>query len=122
MKAKLETWARVAEIASAVAVVVSQRDADPDNVPAASWERCLNYYFMQFNSWEYMYYQNLDDSIPRQLWVGADSYFKSLVGTKPGYIRFWKEIETAFDEPFRSYVTEEFRRGSPEPTVQGGLQ
>jgi hypothetical protein len=41
---------------------------------------------------------------------GADAYFKALVQTKPGYVRFWNEMETAFDEPFRAYVTAEFRR------------
>jgi len=74
---------------------------------------CLNYYFMQFNSWEYMYYQNVDESIPRQLWIGADSYFKTLVQTKPGYVRFWSEMQGAFDEPFKSYAAQQFRRGSP---------
>jgi hypothetical protein len=153
MKSKLETWARIAEIAGAIAVIVSviylglqisantkllrsqahfnalslgQRplelmveneslagvvtecDSKPDDVPAAAWMRCLNYYLMQFNAWEYFYYQNLDDSIPKELWVGADSYFKSLVKTKPGYQRSWRELQTTFDEPFRSYVTDEF--------------
>jgi hypothetical protein len=46
-----------------------------------------------------MYYQNRDSSIPQQLWVGADAYFITLVQTKPGYVRFWNEMETAFDDP-----------------------
>lgn len=103
-KPKLETLARVAEMAAAVAVVVSviylgkqiadntkllrsqshfnaislgqrplellmeneslageviQCNANPGGVAAATWERCRNYYFMQFNAWEYMYYQNV---------------------------------------------------------------
>lgn len=131
-KPTLATWALIAEIASAVALVVSvvylarqitdntrllrsqahfnaltlaqrpleimveneslagaviQCDANPDAVAAASCERCLNYYFMQFNAWEYMYYQNRDESIPRELWNGADAYFKILVETKPGYVK-----------------------------------
>jgi hypothetical protein len=65
---------------------------------------------MQFNSWEYMYYQHRDGSIPKQLWVGADAYFKSLVQTKPGYVRMWNEVEEAVDEPFRSYAAQEFRQ------------
>ena len=154
-KSRLESWALIAEIASAVALVVTviylarqitdntrllrsqahynaltlaqrpleiiveneslagavaQCDADPDAVAAASWERCLNYYFMQFNAWEYMYYQNRDDSIPPELWLGADAYFKTLVETKPGYVRFWAETASAFDEPFRSYADQELRR------------
>ena len=30
--------------------------------------------------------------------------------TKPGYGRFWSEFAPAFDEPFRSYVTNEFAK------------
>jgi len=41
-----------------------QCDAHPNGVAAMTWQRCANYYFMQFNSWEYMYYQNRDRSIP----------------------------------------------------------
>jgi hypothetical protein len=85
---------------------------------ATTWARWANYYFMQFNSWEYMYYQNRDGSIPQQLWVGADAYFKTLVQTKPGYVRFWNEMETAFDEPFRSYATQEFRRRAAFPAAK----
>jgi hypothetical protein len=162
MKVKLETLARVAEIAGAIAVVVSviylalqisantkllrsqahynaislgqrplelmveneslaglvaQCNAAPNDVSAATWERCLNYYLMQFNAWEYFYYQSLDDSIPKELWVGADSYYKSLVKAKLGYRRSWRELQTTFDEPFRSYVADEFHRSSPGPAA-----
>ena len=69
----------------------------PREVSAADWSwRCPNYYFMQFNAWEYMYYQHGDEAIPKELWVGADSYFKLLSATKPGYTRLWNEIETGF--------------------------
>lgn len=36
--------------------------------------------------------------------------FKELVETKPGLTRFWSEFHTSFDEPFRSYVTQEFAK------------
>jgi hypothetical protein len=39
--------------------------------------------FMQFNAWEYLYYQNRDESIPKELWVGADESFKQFIETKP---------------------------------------
>ena len=93
-----------------LAGAVIECDANPNGVAATTWARCANYYFMQFNSWEYMYYQNRDRSIPQQLWVGADAYFNTLLQTKPGYLRFWNEMETAFDEPFRSYATQESRQ------------
>jgi hypothetical protein len=57
-------------------------------------------------------------SIPQQLWVGADAYFKMLVQTNPGYVRFWNEMETAFDEPFRTCATQEFRLRSALPAVK----
>lgn len=153
MRFRLETFARVAEIAGALAVVVSviylaaqitsqtkllrsqahfnalqlgqrplelmveneglaaivqQCNADPNGVPAAVWLRCQNYFFMQFNAWEYFFYQNGDESIPKELWGGADGYFKAAIAQQPAFGRAWKEISVGFDEPFRSYVNQEF--------------
>jgi hypothetical protein len=44
----------------------------------------------------------------QQLWMGADAYHKSLIQTKPGFTRFWSEFHTSFDEPFHSYIMQEF--------------
>ena len=127
---KLERWALFAEIAGAVAVVLSvaylalqisdnntllrsqahynaleltQRpleimlesenlagvmvecESDPEVVDQTSWARCSNYYFMQFNGWDYLYYQHDDKSIPAQLWIGADAYFKQQVLANLGF-------------------------------------
>lgn len=151
----LEYWALIAEIAGAIAVVMSviylgvqvrantkvlrsqahfnalslaQRPfelvieneglskilntgfATPEALSPEDWTRCSYYMFMQFNAWEYLYYQHQDESIPKELFVGADAFFKQLVETKAGYRRFWSEYETAFDEPFRSYVSTEFAK------------
>jgi len=158
-KPKLKTLARFAEMAAALAVVVSvaylgkqisdntkllrsqshfnaielgqrpiqlmveneslardviQCSASPDSVEAATWERCRNFYFMQFNSWEYFYYQNIDGSIPPELWIGADEYFKDLLKTKPAYARFWSEMQAGFAEPFKSYAARQIPQSSPE--------
>ena len=94
--------------------------ASPEKLSAPQWFRCANYLFMEFNSWEYLYYQNIDGSIPKQLWVGADAYFKDLVKTKPGLKRFSSEYQHAFDEPFRSYVTNEFTKKSSLETPRAG--
>jgi hypothetical protein len=91
-----------------LARVMVECESDPEGVDRTSWERCSNYYFMQFNSWEYLYYQHDDSSIPSQLWEGADAYFKQQVLANRGYARFWSQWQIAFDEPFRSYVTAEF--------------
>lgn len=88
--------------------VLANCDSDPDSVDRTSWYRCRGYYLLQFNSWEYLYYQNDDGSIPPQLWNGADSSFKHRIATRPGYRRFWLEMQLAFDEPFRSYLEAQF--------------
>ena len=97
-----------------LAGVVAQCDVHPAQATPTNWARCQNYYFMQFNAWEYMYYQRKDGSIPLELWRGADASFRHRVATKPGYRRFWSEYRIAFDEPFKSYVEEEFRRPQPK--------
>lgn len=93
-----------------LASVVNRGYASPLALSADEWARFGNYAFIGFNAWEYLYYQNRDRAIPKELWVGADAYFKELVETKPGLTRFWSEFHTSFDEPFRSYVTQEFAK------------
>ena len=102
-----------------LAGVIIACNASPDQVSTATWERCLNYYFMQFNAWEYMYYEYIDESIPRQLWIGADASYKALVKAKPGYVRFWSEMQEAFDEPFRSYAAKQIPPSSPARASEG---
>lgn len=87
----------------------------PDTLSDEDWIRCSYYVFMQMNAWEYLYYQNRDGSIPKELWVGADASFKQMLATQAGYSRFWKEWDTSFDEPFRSYVAKEFAKAPVTP-------
>jgi hypothetical protein len=91
-----------------LARVIADCDEHPDTVSKGSWYRCSSYYLMQFNGWEYLYYQHNDGSIPSQLWNGADGSFKYRVATRPGYRRFWAETQLAFDEPFKSYLAAQF--------------
>jgi len=101
----------------ALATVLNVADATPGALSAVDRSRVSTYTFMQFNAWEYFYYQHRDGSIPKELWVGADDYFKSLIATKPGHARFWTESRTWYDEPFRSYVAEEFAKRPASPTA-----
>lgn len=164
-KTTLEYWALIAEIAGAIAVVMSvvylgvqirantkvlrsqahfnalslaQRPfemvienedlskilnisfATPQALSPEEWTRCSYYMFMEFNAWEYLYYQHRDGSIPKQLWAGADASFKQSIETKAGYARFWSEREIAFDEPFRSYVSNEFAKKNAAETPRDG--
>jgi hypothetical protein len=68
--------------------------------------------FLQVNSWEYLYYQHRDGSIPTEYWAGAQDYYGRLVATNPGYGRFWSANKSSFDEPFRSYATGEFAKSA----------
>ncbi len=100
-----------------LANIVSVALETPEALSAAEWLRCSNHMFLQVNAWEYLYYQHRDDSVPKELWVGGDSYYRRLVQTKPGLSHFWSEYQAVFDEPFRSYVTQEFAKkpAPPEP-------
>ena len=80
----------------------------PDALSEIDWARCSSYMFLQFNQWEYLYYQHRDGSIPTEYWIGAEDYYRNMVRGRPGYARFWSGNKTSFDEPFRSYAAEAF--------------
>ncbi|HQR23344.1 MAG TPA: hypothetical protein PL152_04610 [Steroidobacteraceae bacterium] len=102
-----------------LARVVKRAYESPEALSDVEWERASNYMYMQFNAWEYVYYQDKDGSIPRQLMVGTDAYHKSIIASKPGYVRFWREFGHTFDDPFRSYVTAEFARRAAANEARG---
>jgi hypothetical protein len=79
-------------------------NSEPDSVSVDEWERCRWFYFLQMNGWEYTYYQNLERTIPEQLWFGVDGVMRQYVAHRSGYARFWNETAIGFAEPFRSYV------------------
>jgi hypothetical protein len=76
----------------------------PYEVEQSVWPRCSHYYFIAANGWEYAYYQNLDEAIPPELWVGSNRYWANQAATVPGWVRFWEEVSIGFGEPFRSHV------------------
>lgn len=90
--------------------VLYQCDIEPYQVEPSEWSRCLNYYFMQANGWEYTYYQNLEDSLPPELWLGVDGYMGELATSNRGWVRFWSETAHAFGEPFRTYIDMRIRK------------
>ena len=90
--------------------------ATPEALSDVDWVRCSSYMFLQFNPWEYLYYQHRDGSIPTEYWVGAEDYYRSLVAMKPGYARFWSGNQSSFDEPFRSYAAQEFAKKPAPPS------
>jgi hypothetical protein len=92
-------------------------DASPDTVSTADWQRCLNYYFILMNTWEYTYYSNHDKALPIQVWNGADVYFKALFKSA-GYRQFWSEYNMAYAQPFHAYAQAAYEvsvRSSPDP-------
>ncbi len=88
----------------------------PHETTVDEWERCSSFYFIMYNSWEYTYYQDGNDALPKGLHVGADAYFRGFL-SKPGYRRFWPEYREAYGEPFRSYVEELFIAAKPPPLI-----
>jgi hypothetical protein len=60
-----------------LANAVNVYNATPNAVSADDWDRCLNYNLMIFNAFEYWFYEHQDGSIPDDLWLGADTYWKS---------------------------------------------
>ncbi len=88
-------------------------DATPYEVTPAEWERCGLFYFTEMNSFEYVYYQQGLDALPRGFADGAFGYYKGML-TAPGYRRFWKEYQDGYGEPFRSYLEASF---PPLPTT-----
>jgi hypothetical protein len=95
--------------------IVNVGYATPDALSDVDWARCSSYMFLQFNQWEYLYYQHRDGSIPTEYWVGAEDYYRNMVAGRPGYARFWSGNKSSFDEPFRSYAALAFTK-EPAPT------
>jgi len=81
-----------------------QCDKAPYEVEESDWLRCVTYFIMQANGWEYTYYQHLDEAGPPSLWLGVDGYVSNEARTKKGWVRFWQETVEGFGEPFRSHV------------------
>jgi hypothetical protein len=100
-----------------LARIASLGYATPEALNEVEWAKFGNYMFLQFNAWEFFYYQHRDGQIPKELWEGAYGYYRDLIDTRPGLARFWAEFEGSYDEPFRSYVAQEFGSKSAEAAV-----
>ena len=87
-----------------LSILVGRCQAGHDDLSSAVLARCNQYALMEINGWEYLYYQHLDNSIPPQLWLGSDAYYRNEIQTKAGYAKFWKDYHIAYAEPFHSYV------------------
>jgi hypothetical protein len=95
-----------------LAEAIYQCAREPHGASDSVWLRCSNYYNTLFNGWEYVYYQNLAETVPPELSEGYDAWFSAEVQSNAGYARFWKERAQAFAEPFHSHVEEVFRANS----------
>jgi hypothetical protein len=112
-------WAAVSGLALAVTFIAIYRQLRLQRLQMRENTKVLRSqaHFMQFNGWEYCYYQYRDESIPKELWVGTDNTLRAWIDTKPGLARFWSEARVSFDEPFRSEVDQQFAR-KPAPKVR----
>lgn len=95
--------------------IVTRAHRDPYKLSDEEWQRCQRLFFMEFNSWEYCYYQHADKALHKELWIGADAYYREILIPQAAYGRFWAEYAEAFDDPFRSYVQAQFDVQSDMP-------
>ena len=95
-----------------LSILVGRCQSGDDDLSSAVLARCNQYALMEINGWEYLYYQHLDNSIPPQLWLGSDAYYRNEIQTKAGYAKFWKDYHIAYAEPFHSYVAAIFAEAS----------
>ena len=103
-----------------LSAIVTVGSATPDALSETDRARFSAYCFMQFNGWEYAYYQFHDGSIPKELWLGTDTYLSDQLQRNPGVARVWTESRHAFDDPFRSHVEQVIATGAApaEPFVK----
>ena len=87
-----------------LAEVVFECYEQPREVSESQWLRCAGFYFLEMNGWEYAYYQNIDESIPPELWEGIDAGLGETMRTSAAHARLWEERREMFDVPFRSHV------------------
>ena len=89
-----------------LAELVVKCDRGIDELTEGQTKQCLYYYFVLFNTWEYMYYQNIDESLPEAFWDGSNAYYRGELRNTQGFRIFWENNEEAFAEPFKSHVLE----------------
>ena len=87
-----------------LANIIRRGYADPEQLTADEWYRFGQYQVIAINAWEYYYYENNKETLPTELWVGANAYYVKLMRETPGLRKFWKEFEHIYAEPFHSYV------------------
>ena len=97
---------------SDLARIVEKGYINPDSLVSVDQLRFYDHQFLSFNGWEYLYYANQSESIPKSLWIGADGYFSELIYTKPGLIKFWAAYKHAFAEPFKSYAENIYKKSN----------
>lgn len=78
--------------------------------------RLRNYNFLLLNAWEFSYYQNEDETIPPELWIGQDKWMRVEARTNNAFRNTWDEMRAVFAEPFHSYVNEVFK--SPRDPIE----
>lgn len=87
-----------------LANIIRRGYADPGQLNADEWYRFGQYQVIAINAWEYYYYENGKETLPPELWIGANAYYEKLMRETPGLQKFWGEFEHIYAEPFRSYV------------------
>ena len=87
------------------ALYSAAKKGQTDFSDADAW-RLQFFYFLQLNAWEFSYYQNRDESIPHELWLGQDGWMREEISLTPALRVAWGNMQASFAEPFRGYVND----------------
>lgn len=98
-----------AELAS----IVRRGYLNPVELSEDEWYRFTQYQMLALNAWEYYYYESGKETLPNELWIGANAYYEVHMQTKPGLRRFWLEYGHIYADPFHSYVDDIIRSAGP---------
>jgi hypothetical protein len=93
--------------------------ASPEKLTQQQWVRCANIYSCNSIPGNICTIKTSMAPFPGNFGSAPTPTSKELIKTKRGLKRFWSEYQHAFDDPFRSYVTNEFAKKTSLETPNG---
>ena len=75
-------------------------DRGVDKLTEGQTKQCMFYYFVLFNTWAYIYNQNIDESLPEAIWDVGNTHCQSELKNTLGFRIFLKHNAKAFGEAY----------------------
>tara|TARA_Y100000385_G_scaffold287855_1_gene353042 strand:+ start:1843 stop:2106 length:264 start_codon:yes stop_codon:yes gene_type:complete len=60
-------------------------DRGVDKLTEGQTKQCMFYYFALFNTWAYIYYQNIDESLTEAIWDVGNTHYQSELKNTLGF-------------------------------------